>query len=73
MYNKSSNLTTLILPVCIIFSYLPPTVWQRQIICVVYYSEVERNNNYYTTRVQFNNSVHMLLTFYSMAETDDVW
>ena len=37
------NLTTFILLVCIL-CYLPPTVWQRQIICVVYYSEVERNN-----------------------------
>ena len=37
-------------------------------------SEVERKN---TTEVQFNNTdiicVHMLLTSYSVAETDDVW
>ena len=37
-------------------------------------SEVERKK---TTEVQFNNtdiiSVHMSLTHYSVAETDDVW
>ena len=38
-------------------------------------SEVERKKK--TTGVQFDNtdiiSVHMLLTYYSVAETDDVW
>ena len=63
------NLTTLILLVCI--CYLRPTVWRRQMMCG---SEVERKN---TTRVQFDNtdiiSVHMLLTRYSVTETDNVW
>ena len=99
------NSTTLILLVCI--CYLPPTVWQRQmmcgseverkkiqeefnsttLVCICYShstvwqrqmmcgSEMERKKN--TTRVQFDNtdiiSVHMLLTSYSVAETDDVW
>ena len=64
------NSTALILLVCI--CYLLPTVWQRQMMCG---SDVERKKN--TTRVQFDNtdiiSVHMLLTYYSVAETDDVW
>ena len=64
------NSTTLILLVCI--CYLPATVWQRHVMCG---NEVERKKN--TTRVQFNNTdiigVHMLLTSYSVAETDDVW
>ena len=63
------NSTTLILLVCI--CYLPATVWQRQMMCG---SEVERKKR----QQEFNSTtlilfVCMLLTSYSVAETDDVW
>ena len=44
------------------------------LVCICAYSVAEEEK---TTGVQFNKtdiiSVHMLLTAYSVAETDDVW